>query len=38
MASLTRLDTAVIGWIAALAGVVLAAAVLIVAWRLRAGH
>jgi len=38
MASLTRVDTAVIGWIAALAGVVLAAAVVIVAWRLHAGR
>jgi PPM family protein phosphatase len=38
MASLTRIDTAVIGWIAALAGVALAAAVLIIAWRLHAGH
>ena len=38
MASLSRIDTAVIGWIAALAGVVLAAAVLIIAWRLHAGH
>ena len=38
MASLTRLDTAVLAWIAALAGVVLAAAVVIIAWRLHAGH
>ena len=38
MASLTRIDPAVIGWIAALAGVALAAAVFIIAWRLHGGH
>ncbi len=37
-ARLTRLDSTAIGWIAALAGVVLAAAVAIVAWRLRTGR
>jgi PPM family protein phosphatase len=38
LASLSRIDTVVIGWIAALAGVVLAAAVVIVAWRLHGGR
>ena len=38
LSSLARIDTAVIGWIAALAGFVLAAAVLIIAWRLHAGR
>jgi PPM family protein phosphatase len=37
-ARLTRLDSAVVGWIAALAGVLLAAAVVVVAWRIRAGR
>lgn len=35
---LARLDSAVVGWIAALAGVLLAAAVVVIAWRLRAGR
>jgi serine/threonine protein phosphatase PrpC len=37
-ARLTRLDSAVVGWIAALAGVLLAAVVVVIAWRLRAGR
>jgi len=37
-ARLTRLDSAVVGWIAALAGVLLAAAVVVVAWHIRAGR
>jgi PPM family protein phosphatase len=35
---LARLDSAVVGWIAALAGVVLAAGVAVLVWRLHAGH
>jgi serine/threonine protein phosphatase PrpC len=35
---LTRLDGAAVGWIAALAGIVLAAAVVVIAWRLRVGR
>jgi PPM family protein phosphatase len=38
LARFTRLDTGVVGWIAALVGVALAAAVAILVWRLHAGR
>ena len=38
MGRLAKLDSTVVGWIAALAGVILAAAVVVLAWHLKAGR